>query len=190
MKIQEYVISKQLRQDVGLLALIDDVRSVINFGRYQMRIVTAVPTHTGDAGEQLLYISGKTKRNYFYDPTNSAWNYPPTIVSVISLTGQTDAITTTTMFTPTAVGVYRVSVYMVCTTAGTGTLSCTIKWTDDYQAQQSSPASNVDLSGVGNAGSGNIPINATAAAITYETAIAGKAGSPEYSLYIVLEQLS
>ena len=155
-----------------------------------MRIVTSVPTHAGDDGEHLLYISGKIKRLYFYDPTNSAWNYLTPMVATASLTGQVADISATTLFTPSAVGTYRVSVYMVCTTAGTGTLSLTIGWDDDEQAQTTSPASSVDLSVLGQASSGISFINATAVAITYTAAIAGKAGAPAYSLYIALEQIS
>ena len=191
MKLPSVELSRQLRKDTALLEFIDRVSRVINFGRYQMRIVTTVPTHVGDDGEHLLYISGKIKRLYFYDPTNSAWNYLVPMVATVSLTGQTGDIGATTLFTPSATGTYRVSVYLVCTTAGTGTLVLTIGWTDDEQAQTVKPAVDIDLANLGEASSGVSFIQSAAAvAITYTAAIAGKAGSPAYSLYITLEQLS
>ena len=75
MKLSAYELSRQLRKDTALLDFINDVTRIINLGRYQMRIITSVPTHTGDDGEHSLYISGKVIRGYFYDPTNSLWPY-------------------------------------------------------------------------------------------------------------------
>ena len=157
-----------------------------------MRVVSTVPTHTGEGGEHLLYISGKIVREYIWDDTNSTWYYLVPMVATASLTGQTGDISATTLFTPSAIGTYRVSVYMVCTTAGdAGTLSCTIGWDDDAQSQTVKPATDIDLSGLGNASSGVTFIQSAASvAITYTVAIAGKVGSPAYSLYITLEQLS
>ncbi len=78
---------------------------------------------------------------------------------------------------------------MICTTAGTGTLSCTIGWTDPAGAKTLSPAGNVDLSNTANGSTGNEFIVSNASAITYALAIAGKAGSPVYAAYILLEQI-
>ena len=191
MKLQSVELSRQLRKDTSLLDFIDEVTKIINFGRYQMRIVTSVPTHTGDDGEHLLYISGKIKRKYFYDPTNSTWNYLTPMVATVSLTEQGAAIGATTLFTPDAVGTYRVSVYQVMTTAGSGgTLATVIGFTDNEQAQTSSPAGNLDMTLLGAASSGTLFIQSTAVAITYTVTTAGIGGSPKFSLYITVEQLS
>ena len=190
MKIPQIEFSRRLRRDTGLLDFQSAVTQLLNLGRYQMQIITTVPTHVGDDGEHSLFISGNTKRMYFYDSTNSTWNYLTPMVATKSLTGQTGDIGATTLFTPSATGTYRVSVYLVCTTAGTGTLSLTIGWTDDAQAQTTKPATDINLNTKGNASSGVFFINATAVAITYTAAIAGKAGSPVYSVYLTLEQLS
>lgn len=112
------------------------------------------------------------------------------VITSVSLTGQTAAISTTTLYTPIATAFFRVSVYMIVTTTGTGTLSCTIGWTDSVGAKTISPAGNVDLSVASSGATGISFIVADPAAITYETAIAGLAGNPVYSLYIVLEQLA
>jgi hypothetical protein len=164
-----------------------------------MREVSTVPTWTGEQGEHLMYISGTTRRLYLWDDVNSAWLFiefnnsgrgQSTIVNVISATGQGAAITTKTLFTPSANGLFRVSVYMCTTTTGTGTLTCTIGWSDDQGARTVQPASSVDLSG-NNASTGSTFIEAVnGVAITYATAIAGIAGSPKYSLYIVCEQMA
>ncbi len=199
MKLQDYSFSKESRKDISLVDFINDVTKIINFGRYQMRVVSSVPTHTGEEGEFLLYVSGTVRRLYFYDITNSTWHFinwntagfgQSTIVASVALTGQTGAIGTTTIYTPSAAGTFRVSVYMICTTAGTGTLSCTIGWTDIVGAKTQSPAGNVDLASTANGSNGASFIATTATAITYSTAIAGLAGSPQYALYITLEALT
>lgn len=191
MKLQQYEISRRLRKDTALLDFINDVTRIINLGRYQTKIITSVPTHVGDDGEQSLYISGKIKRLYFYDPTNNTWNYLTPMVATASLTGQDAAIGATTLFTPSAAGTYRVSVYQVCTKAGTGgTLATTIGWTDNAQAQTVKPAVDVDLTVLGEAASGVTFIQATAVAITYTSTAVGIAGGAEFDLYLTLEQLS
>lgn len=179
-----------MRKDIALLDFINDVTRIINLGRYQMRIITSVPTHTGDDGEHSLYISGKIKRVYFYDPTNSTWNYLFPMVATASLTGQDGAIGATTLFTPSAVGTYRVSVYQVCSKAGAGTLATTIGFTDNTQAQTTKPAADVDLANLGEATSGIVFIQSTAVAITYTVTTVGIGGGAEFDLYITLEQLS
>lgn len=111
------------------------------------------------------------------------------IVAKYEATGQTGDIATTTLFTPGVAWNFRVSVYMICTTAGGGTLSCAIGWTDDAGAKTISPAGTVDLASTANGTTGNAFIRAGASAITLATAIAGKTGSPQYAIYIVLEQI-
>ena len=191
MKVQQIELSRQLRKDTSLLDFINNVTQILNLGRYQVRIITSVPTHTGDDGEHSLYISGKTKRLYFFDPTNSAWNYLTPMVATVSLTGQSSAIGATILFTPDVAGTYRVSVYQVITKAGSGgTLATTIGWTDNQQAQTSKPASDLNMTSLGAASSGLLFIQSAAVAITYTTTIAGAAGAPEFDLYITVEQLS
>lgn len=107
----------------------------------------------------------------------------------VSLTGQTNDISTATIYTPASAGLFRVSVYLLCTTAGGGTLSCIIGWNDGQQAQTSSPATGIDLAGAGNASSGTLFVRSGATAITYATAIAAKTGSPQYSIFITIEEM-
>src|SRR3990167_233391 len=117
MRVAETDLSPALRKDVNLLELFNNITSILNYGRYQMRMVSSVPTHTGEQGEHLLYISGTVRRFYYWDDTNSTWQFIewnnsgefcPTIVAVVPLTGQTGDIATTTIYTPIVAGLYRV----------------------------------------------------------------------------------
>src|SRR3990167_1223004 len=198
MRVAETDLSPALRKDVNLLELFNNITSILNYGRYQMRMVSSVPTHTGEQGEHLLYISGTVRRFYYWDDTNSTWQFiehndsglgQSTIVATVSLTGQTGAIGATTIYTPAASGQYRVSVYHLVTTAGGGTLTTTIGFTDDEGAKTIVPASDIDLSVDQQANSGQIFIRSTAVAITYTVTIVGIGGSPVYSLWVVVERL-
>ena len=199
MKLQDFDFSNKLRQETTFLDLVSELRNILNLGRYQMRVVTSVPDWTGEGGEHLLYISGTVRRFYWYDDTNSTWEFiewnnsglgQATIAAIVSLTGQTGNIATTTIYTPPAAGLYRVSVYQICSTAGSaGTLNSVIGWTDIVGAKTISPAADVTLTSTANGATGNAFINATAAAITYAATITGGAGGPAYALYIVVEKL-
>lgn len=199
MKLGDYEFSIGTRQDLSLVDVLNTIQLIINNGRYQMRQVTTIPNWVGEEGEHLLYVNGTVRRLYFYDITNSTWQFiefnnsgrgQATIVTVISATAQGAAINTTTLFTPSSNGLFRVSVYMATTTTGVGTLSCTIGFSDDHGGRTTSPAGTVDLSGF-NASTGMTFIEAvTSVAITYATSISGLSGSPKYSLYIVLEQMA
>ena len=188
-KIADYSFSTKFRQETDFMDFFSNVMNILNLGRYQMRIVSTVPTWTGEGGEHLLYISGTLRRLYWWDDTNSTWQYKQWNI-IVSLTGQTGNITTTTIYTPAAAGLFRVNVYMICTTAGGGILSLTLGWTDIVGAKTLKPTSDVDLVSTANGATGNAFISTTATAITYATAIASKTGSPQYALYIVLEDLT
>lgn len=199
MKIANLELSPRLRKDTSLVEFINNVASILNNGRYQMRVYATAPTHTGESGEFGLFISGTVLRFYIWDDTNSLWYFnewnatglgQATIVGTVSLTGQTGAIGATTIYTPVAAGQYRVSVYHLVTTAGTGTLTTTIGFTDDEGAKTVVPASNIDLSADTSSAQGTAFIRSTAAAITYTVTIAGIAGAPKYSLWIVVERLT
>lgn len=199
MKLQEYVFSKEIRKDTAFVDFVNDINKIINLGRYQMRVVTSVPTHTGDEGEFLLYISGTVRRLYFYDSTNSTWHFiqwgtagfgQATIVATVDLSAQTADITTTNIYVPSASGTFRINAYVICTTAGGGSLALTIGWTDTVGAKTISPTANLDLASTANGVTGASFIATTAAAITYATAITGKTGSPQYRLVLVLEALT
>ncbi len=200
MKLSEYQFTIGTRQDLSLVDALNTIASIVNQGRYQMRVSAVVPNWVGEDGEHLLYISGTVRRLYFYDLTNATWQFvefnnsgrgQATIAAIVQLTGQGAAITTTTLFTPSTQGLYRVSVYMVCSATGTGTLSCTIGFSDVVGGKTVSPATTVDLSSTANGATGMTFIESVASvAITYATAISGLVGSPKYAIYLLLEELS
>lgn len=75
MRLQDYDFSLNVRRDPSLVDVLNDLKQLINNGRYQMRQVSTVPTHAGDEGEHLLYVSGTVRRLYVYDITNATWHY-------------------------------------------------------------------------------------------------------------------
>lgn len=198
MKIAEYTYSPKFRKETDFMDFTGDVQNILNLGRYQMRVVTTAPTHTGEGGEHLLFISGTVRRLYIWDDTNSTWHYiewngtgenTPSVVANVALTDQNASIGATTIYTPSAAGIYRASVHHLCTTAGAaGTLDTTILWTNDIGATSSIPAGQISLDGAGNWGSGIVVIRSTATAIQYSTTKVDGAGS-QYALYIALERL-
>src|SRR5437660_10834518 len=74
----------------------------------------------------------------------------PVIVARGKLVNQTASIPTTTIFTPTQTGLYRLSVYGTMTTTNPSSQSgwlINLFWTDDTNTSQNAPAV---LTGVGN----------------------------------------
>ncbi len=135
-------------------------------------------------------IRKKTELMDFVQEVRNSINATMTAqVAKVELTGQTGDIATVTFYTPSTAWFFRVSVYLICTTAGVGTLTATIGWTDASGAKTLSPAGSVDLSNIANGSTGNEFISSNASAITYALAIAGKSGNPQYAAYIILEQI-
>lgn len=200
MKLQDYAFSRGVRKDASLVEVLNDINSILNNGRYQMRVVTSVPDWEGDEGEHLLYISGTVRRLYFYDISNASWHFiqwngaglgSSTILATVQLTAQAGNIGTTTIYTPSGSGLFRISVYQICSTAGAaGTLSTVIGWTDASSAKSTSPAADIALTSTNNGSTGMTFLASGASAITYASTITGGSGSPAYNLYIVLEALA
>lgn len=199
MKLQDYTFSANTRKDLSLVDVLNDIANIFNNGRYQMRVLSSIPTHVGEEGEFLLYVSGTVRRWYWYDITNNTWQFiqwnaaglgQSTIVATVSLTAQASDIVTTTIYTPSALGLFRISVYQICSFAGSaGTLATTIGWTDGASAKTTKPAGDVTLTSTNNGATGMTFISSGASAITYASAITGGADSPRFDLYITLEAL-
>lgn len=49
----------------------DQVRELLNFGKYQMPVVSTPPNHLGRRGEMTLFVSGSTGRLYIAVSDNS-----------------------------------------------------------------------------------------------------------------------
>lgn len=124
----------------------------------------------------------------------------PYVVASIALTGQTANIPLTSLFTPTATGVYRVAIYAV-STAGTGIDTIPVLnvfWTDDFGTEDLTTSSYGAINISINAATGEYqpktlspyiienvagqPIQYSVTGGTYSTLI--------YSLYLVVERLS
>ena len=67
MKVNDYFFDED-----DLNSFKDEIRQILNFGKYQEQVVTTVPVWAGRPGEQVLFTpaSGGTT-NYFYK--DSAW---------------------------------------------------------------------------------------------------------------------
>lgn len=73
MKANDYSLSMLPLEAVELL---DDMKSILNFGKYQFPVVSTVPNWKGRAGEQVIYLSGSTGRFYVCtsDQSSSSWS--------------------------------------------------------------------------------------------------------------------
>lgn len=132
-----------------------------------------------------------------YNNTTTAGVGSPFIPNVVALTAQSASITTTNIRPTIAgaagvppAGVYRVIVEMFLTTAGTsGTVACTIGWSDPGAARTASPASTLTF-GTLVRSSGSIEFTCDGIAeLTYLTTVTAAVGSPVYTLKITLERL-
>jgi hypothetical protein len=131
------------------------------------------------------------------------------VVAKVSLPNQTAAIPTTTIYTPTQTGQYRLSVYATVVAFNTqsgGLLAFNLGWTDDSgpQAINSLLVGNTETLSPGqfvqSLGMNNYPGWALGGPVTTFEAIAGQpitfsvtddivSGSVTYSLYYTLERL-
>lgn len=117
-----------------------------------------------------------------------------------NLTGQTASIGSTTLLTghSASAGLYRVSVYMKTTTAGSGgdVVRATVGWNDGSAQTMNVPmlttggaGTNLDLGTLNAFVQGSIVVYAAASQnITYTTTVT-KTGSPQYEIHVRIEQL-
>lgn len=143
---------------------------------------------TGSASTWVINSSGVSTK---YAGDTTAGNGLASVVGNVALAAQTATISATSIFTPPANGTYRLSVYAVTSTAGTGgTCTATLSWTDDIHAQTFT-TSTIDLTTGGSFVQNTIYARAvTTAAIKYATTVAGATGSPQYALFVNVERLS
>lgn len=140
---------------------------------------TGVPTHqfsVFDAGAGITYDIVER------GPGSAIWS-----AQTLSLGTQT-----LTAVPASAAGWYRVSVYLVCSTAGTGgTVQVNVTWTRNGVTRTiSGPSSTVTvgLTSTANAAVFNLPLPCDASTnIQYTTTVSGATGSPKYDLIIDTE---
>jgi hypothetical protein len=117
----------------------------------------------------------------------------PQIVAQVSLTGQTARITFTPIYTPPNAGLFRVTTYMIITTAvknNNVNLVPLIKWTDETGHSELDELQNLPVNA-------RPPFATQTATLTFEAAasqpieyrVGGGAQGVVYSLYITVEQL-
>lgn len=126
-------------------------------------------------------------------PAASSITIAQTPDASIALTAQSTSIGATNIQVNGGVapaGLYRISYYLVITTAGTsGTVSATFGWSDPAAARTSG-SGNVTFGTLAAPATGSVIIRANGVAnITYLTTVTAAVGSPAYALYISLERL-
>jgi hypothetical protein len=115
----------------------------------------------------------------------------PQIVAKQSWLAQSAALAATTIFTPTADGLFRVSAYIEVSVGSNRGPSAQMTWTDDHAAQNNSGL----IGGVDTAGNWTINGNYATRAFRatngnpIKIATTINAGSGTYDLYVVIEQL-
>jgi hypothetical protein len=126
-----------------------------------------------------------------YDGTNTRQATEQLNNLRVALTSQTASIGSTTILTQgAAVGYYKINYYIYCHTAGSaGTVTLTIGWNVGVESPTFTTPT-VSLATVGNDQYGSFPIRlSNATNLTYLTTVSGASGSPNYYVYIWIEQL-
>lgn len=165
--------------------------------------LTANQCSLGASGYEFsdLWLAGKMTK---YNNIATVSNGVPAEYATVDLTGQTGAVSTTTLYTPTASGLYRISAQLKITTTGTSPVAgpITITWTDaDGSVAQSQVMALTNTSGaivtttVNNSTTtgtvyGSMVIYAkTGVAIQYAIAVSGTFGVGQYSAHLKCEAL-
>lgn len=121
------------------------------------------------------------------------WVLPIGRVANIYLKAQTAAIATTPAVTAAPTGLYRVTLVLAITTAGTaGNLTLSVLSTGDGGVLQTQSLASVQVTTLGNIAQDSFTCEVGAASnISYQvTAIGLTAGSLQYSIRVVVEKLS
>jgi hypothetical protein len=109
--------------------------------------------------------------------------------SAVNLTGKTASITATALASSVAAGIYRVTVDMVTTTAGSaGTVTATIASNNGTTAFNQT-TNTLSLSATGELSTTFTLYSAANQNINYSTTVASATGSPQYAVRFRLEYL-
>lgn len=132
----------------------------------------------------LIAASVAVNSQQYNQTTGRGWT------SQTSLTGQTGTISPTTIFTPAADGLYRISASVACETAvATATVLATFGYKDISNTAQTIASTTGTCTTLGVASVGGLSVTFQAKsgnAVTYATTIAN---APHYALRFVVEQL-
>jgi hypothetical protein len=113
----------------------------------------------------------------------------PCIVATASLTGQSGPLPLTTVYTPPASGMFRVSTYLSVskTRNVTPTWILTFGWTDDNGPRNTTTSATQNGS---NANAATAVIQSVGGQpLAYSTRLQGEDGETTYNVFIVVEQL-
>jgi len=120
----------------------------------------------------------------------------PTNSGVSNLTGQTGSISSTTLVNVAAgdSGLWRISFYEECTSAGTGgTATPAFTWTDENGSESLTYGTSLSLTGTGYLAN-SVMVHAvggsSGSTIAYSVAVAGATGSPVYASFVSAERIS
>jgi hypothetical protein len=146
--------------------------------------------------------TGATTGSHIANPTpvvvTSATGTPlapvdiPKIVAKVSLTGQTEAIAETTIYTPPSPGTYRVSCTLHMQVASSaGTIQPGLTYNNGTQQFGGFGLSSaLNATSLASWLSAVTVIHCASSPIKYRTAFSGVTGSPQYTLDFVVEQLA
>lgn len=111
----------------------------------------------------------------------------PQIVAKQSFLAQTVGLGSTTVYTPAASGLYRISAYVE---TSSGTASVYITWTDDHRAQGTGTSVILGQSNGGNfQTNGDFQVNVIRATTNPIAISSTYSGTGSYDIYVVIELL-
>ena len=112
------------------------------------------------------------------------------IVAKQSWLNQTSALGTTTVYTPAAAGLFRVSAYVELRNTTDASVSSFLSWTDDYLTQSTKSLGNSAPTIAGGWSiTGDSAIRAFRSGASAIQVSTTTAGATHYDLYVVIEQL-
>jgi hypothetical protein len=157
--------------------------SVINFER-QVDTVSTIDA----ADVNLIYDEVEAIETFLIGSVGS--QSVTQVVASVNLTGQGADITQMELDNTDAVGLYRISMYLVTTTAdaAAGAVLASITWTD--LAQEQTLVNSANLTILGDVGEDlSMVLHSDGGAITYTVSHSGSYGTAQYALYIAIERL-
>lgn len=136
----------------------------------------------------LVSLSVAAVTTYTHGPTSGTIT---SVVASLNLTAQTTAISTATLYTSAATGLYRVSGVIETTTAGSaGTVTVTLGWTDAIGATTTVPLNLFTMATTGRSQITPQVIQVNSGeVISYATAVASVIGNPAYTVRLTVEKL-
>lgn len=145
----------------------------------------SVVISTGDA----VSLTGKV---ILYENIATAGKGLAPITDIVSLTAQTADIADTALANTGVTGLYRVSVYVVDTTADltAGAVTVNIKFTDDSTVAQTVTVGPVVLTTLGAFAQSTTFVQRNSAGITYGVTHTGIFATAQYSLYVSSERIA